>query len=603
MRTIEHRTQNLIVSVMVCLAIVLQYLPQSAVGQAGIEYEQIRSIGRGGIQAIDWHPNQDLIAVGSNVGVWLYTSALADVAYYDTFPLGTIEKVSWSPLGNRLAVTGSGNSEVQIWEKATHTLLTTIPADRERYDFEVIFSWSPDESQIATLQGDSVVIWDISTTQPVKTFLISNSVTAIAWSPLGDYIAIRSDDCILNIWDVTNETVTDTIIDVPVTTPVWNPGGTMLAITQSGETLIWELSSSQVIATLEGNGYLEWTTIGLVQKSDKLRIWQDITMPPTFVFEQVPQGRNFTSSYNGQKLAFGSHDNNIAFLDIPTEQLTQLDIGHELLSLLSWSPGNQYIATTNNNNMLQIYDIDTGEMVHDIFIENSATAISWQPNNNGILSSDREGTIFYWNNVNELLITSFTEHHREVTALAWRSDSQQFASASLEGIKIWDPSSSLSVINIDTNRESIRTLAWNPDNQLLAGATSTNVFIWDATTGQLLEILTGGRHIAWSPDGNLIATDLRNQIVVYTKNGEAVATFSAHDNNIIGMSWFDNNNLVSHDTNLGLIWDINSENFSELHGELDNSLPVIAFEWSPGHENFASIAGGTIRIWGRPNLP
>lgn len=65
-------------------------------------YVQFLSIGRGNIGAVAWNPNGNMIAVGGNQGVWIYTKSLNDLLHIPELP--GVEQLGWSPDGKLLAI-------------------------------------------------------------------------------------------------------------------------------------------------------------------------------------------------------------------------------------------------------------------------------------------------------------------------------------------------------------------------------------------------------------------------------------------------------------------------------------------------------------------
>jgi WD40 repeat protein len=85
----------------------------------------------------------------------------------------------------------------------------------------------------------------------------------------------------------------------------------------------------------------------------------------------------------------------------------------------------------------------------------------------------------------------------------------------------------------------VEAVAWSPDgNTLATGSWDRTIRLWDPHTGHTTNKLTGHagsvEAVAWSPDGRILATGGQDGIVRLwnPENGEAIATYES-----LGDSW------------------------------------------------------------------
>jgi WD40 repeat protein len=150
---------------------------------------------------IQWHPNQQILAVGGDWGVKILSNTLQELAQVPTQG-GIVVAVAWHPNGEQLASGGSvGDGAIRIWDwnSSTNslTLQTTLSNDHER---EFALAWSPDGTRLASIGADTtpsnnftgiVQIWNVQSwglerTIPVQLY---SPVRALAWSPDSTRIA------------------------------------------------------------------------------------------------------------------------------------------------------------------------------------------------------------------------------------------------------------------------------------------------------------------------------------------------------------------------------------------------------------------------------
>ena len=75
----------------------------------------IARLGKGGINEIQYSPDNRFFAVASTIGIWIYDTVTLQEAVLFTGNMGGISCMSLSPDGRTLA-SGSGDSTVLLWK-------------------------------------------------------------------------------------------------------------------------------------------------------------------------------------------------------------------------------------------------------------------------------------------------------------------------------------------------------------------------------------------------------------------------------------------------------------------------------------------------------
>ena len=94
---------------------------------SGLPYGAIARFGKGGINVMHFSPDGTQLAVGTDIGVWVYDSASGEEKHLPANTFGQSNALAFSPNGRILASGGSSNSEIQLWDMKTGDQLLHIP--------------------------------------------------------------------------------------------------------------------------------------------------------------------------------------------------------------------------------------------------------------------------------------------------------------------------------------------------------------------------------------------------------------------------------------------------------------------------------------------
>lgn len=181
---------------------------------------------------------------------------------------------------------------------------------------------------------------------------------------------------------------------------------------------------------------------------------------------------------------------------------------------LAWSPNGQQIASGDANKQIHIWETATGQP-YLVYRDHTGAvrALVFSPDGTRIASTDEnENAVQIWDATNGKLLARYTAHQREISSLAWSSDSRQIVSGSWDRtLHVWEASSGRQVARYTGHQGLITAVAWSPASKLIASASmDKTVQIWRPQTLQPLFIYhghtTGVNALAWSPDGARLAS-------------------------------------------------------------------------------------------------
>ncbi len=258
----------------------------------------------------------------------------------------------------------------------------------------------------------------------------------------------------------------------------------------------------------------------------------------------------------GKRIASASDDGTVQIWDASTGRRLLTYRGHvSWVWDAAWSPDNTFIASCGIDHTVKIWYAVTGDTLltyrgHT----NGVTSVVWSPNGQHIISSGQDETIQLWEVATGT--TLFTYYYGADSVVDWSPNGQQFVVGISTGeqagkVIVWYLSAAYTspgyMQTYHGHTDSVTAVAWSPDGQLIAsGSADRTVQVWNAASLQALFKYTGHNDVvsavAWSPDGKRIASggggndDTTVQLWDAT-TGTTVYTYRGHSAPIHSVAW------------------------------------------------------------------
>ena len=280
-----------------------------------------------------------------------------------------------------------------------------------------------------------------------------------------------------------------------VTSVAFLQGGEFLAGGTRGAVTVWNVSTWQLVNTLEHNHWVssvsfsptDRLTLASGTQDNRVNLWNVATAENIATLEGHADFVSSVSfSRDGKTLASGSWDNTIKLWDVATqEEIATLEGHTDPVFSVSFSPTNPRILASGSwDNTVKLWDVATREEVATLEGHMwGAKTVSFSPDGTMLAAGSGDGRITLWDPVAREIIATYRGHRSDVNSVSFSRDGKTLASGSTDySIKLWEVPTLVEIATLKGHTHWVYSVSFSPDGTILAsGSEDGTAILWEVS--------------------------------------------------------------------------------------------------------------------------
>jgi WD40 repeat protein len=457
-------------------------------------------------------------ALGKIVRVWDLRSNSERARFKSD---ASLHCVTFSRDGKHVAG-GTRFGRVFVWDVAG-----SLPVRHFDVHIRIVGSlaFSDDGKWLASGSGKGMVgVTDLSNGKTVYYKGHTHSITFVALSSDGKKLVSGSQDGAARVWDLTRRPGPTVLHkgEGACHSLVCSPDGHWLAVAQGHQVHLWDARTWQFVKTLPVKDNLEQTRLAFSPDSKTLAVGNAAGAVQLWDVEMSKPGRVFTSdkglpiarayravlalafSRDGNSLVTGhgalsqtkdDYNQIIRVWDIRTGGVLHTLPQRNSIDALVFSPDGTWLAGAGAEKHLRIWNVADWQLVADWVTPGPIVSVAFSPRGDLIATGQARGLISIWKPGSDQPIRVLREHLDRVTRLVFTPDGKTLISVSADRtVRLWHVDSGRALLSLRDFSEPIRGAVVTPDgNTMVTLSASGSIFLWRAPSPARVEAIQAAR--------------------------------------------------------------------------------------------------------------
>ncbi len=380
-------------------------------------------------------------------------------------------------------------------------------------------AWSPDGKLIA-IASDKLYLYDAQTSSQVRA-IGQGSVSGFAFSPDGTILAAVIGE--VKLYEIATGSELRALPGIRITTSAasgnlaFSPDGKTLAIVIEKTVKLFEVASGRevgLIITQDSANAIAFLPDGkslIAGGWNSLKIW-DIASGQEVkaIGDRLPGVNKLALSSDGTLVATGATNGGLRLWEVATGRELHTLSGHTgSINSLAFSPDGKLLASASNDVTVKVWDVASGvELQTLIGHVRDAQGVAFSPDGRQLATISQDGTTLLW--------SALTGAAAAPTATPSRAPARPTPTHVPRSPSAISPDNASKVAQSAILEKGGKQVAWSPDGTLLAIA-SDQVYLYEAATLKPARTIGHGTRInglAFSPDGTILAV-LAGEVKLY----------------------------------------------------------------------------------------
>jgi len=317
-------------------------------------------------------------------------------------------------------------------------------------------------------------------------------------------------------------------------------------------------------------------------------------------------------SPDGKMIASGDDDGMLRLWDIATGETVHVFAGHEsAINSLVFSPDGKTLLSGSYDQTIRLWDVASGQELRQ-FQDNPGfvSSVAFSPDGKTAVSSGPDGELILWNVADGSKITQFDEQGEVLYSAVFSPDGKSILVASGDRrLRLWDVASEELIRTFAGHQGEVLSAAFSPDGKtFISGSEDGTLRLWEVSSGRQLGSFIGHEDWIWSvaisPDGRTVVSSGQDQTVrlwdVATR--QELRRFEGHQGEVNSVAFSpDGKSIItgSYDQTVRL-WDVApAQELRQFGAPNQASVKSIAFT-PDGMAAVTSAEDGRLSIWDVP---